>query len=582
MPKKKRPKLLSKTVGQLLDENAKKYPTKDAVVYVDQNYRLSWSELKDMVERTAKSFISLGVRKNDHIAVWGTNKPQWLFTQFAAAKIGATLVTMNPEWKAGELKFALKQSDSKVLVMIDGFEKRSGKKIHRYDYIEILQDACNLEEFPVLKDIIIISSHKIPKRIMPAWTPLSWTEFMNLDSETSNKTLKGMESSVGPDDICLIQYTSGTTGYPKGAMLTHYNVVNNALESSRNMELGHKDRLCGPVPYYHCFGSILVNICCLTVAATMVIPTEHFSARKTLEAIEREKCTALHGVPTMFTAQLADPEFSRFNPRTLRTGIMAGAPCPTELMKDVVNKMGAEKITIVYGLTEASPTTHQTRSNDSIERRVTTVGRPIDGTEAKIIDSKEFEKTGEVVEVGIGEVGEIWVKGPNIMKGYYKKPEETKKAIIGKWLRTGDLGTKDAQDYYKIVGRLKDMIIVGGHNVYPAEVEKDIYSLFNGDEDTDECDKYIELVQVVGVPHKTLQEVCAAVIKLRPGKKLTFEEIKTKCQDDMEWPKIPRYVKFVQDFGMAMTATGKIQKIKLREILIKELGLEKLAKRKTA
>lgn len=573
MPEKTGLELVYKTTGQLLDENAKKYPKEDAVVYVDQNCRFSWAELKDMVERTAKSFISLGVRKNDHIAIWGTNKPQWLFTQLAAAKIGVPLVTINPEWKAGELKFALKQSDTKVLVMIDGFEKRSGKKIHKYDYIKILQDACNLEKFPILKDIIIISRGKIPKRIGSSWRPLSWKKFIRLGSKTSNRVFKDMQSSVDPDDVCLIQYTSGTTGYPKGAMLTHYNVINNALEGSRNMELTNKDGLCGPVPYYHCFGSILVNMCCLVVGATMVIPAEHFDARKTLEAIEKEKCTALHGVPTMFTAELAEKKFSRFNLATLRTGIMAGAPCPTELMNDVVYKMTAEKITIVYGLTEASPITHQTRPDDSIERRVSTVGRPIEGTEAKIVDPQKFEETGEVLEVGIGEVGEIWVKGYNVMKGYYKKPEETKKAIIGRWLRTGDLGVKDAQDYYKIVGRLKNMIIVGGHNVYPAEVEQTLLSLF---------DEYIEMVQVVGVPHKTLQEVCAAVIKLKPGKKLTFEEVKAKCQGNMEWPKIPRYVKFVPDFSMAMTATGKVQKFKLREILVKELSLEELAKIKTA
>ncbi len=569
--------LIEKTIGELLNENAEKYPEKDAVVYVDQNYRLTWQQLKGMVDWTTESFISLGVKKGEHIAIWGTNKPHWLFVQFAAAKIGAPLVTINPEWKAAELEYALKQSDSKVLVMIDGFEKKSGEKIHKYDYIKILQDACpelanasnpnlNLEKFSVLKHIVLISKNTA----LPKWA-ISWQNFFS-SLGMPEETVEDREAVVSPNDICLIQYTSGTTGFPKGAMLTHYNVINNAYEGSRNMELTNEDRLCGPVPYYHCFGSILVNLCCLVVGATMVIPSEHYNARKTLEAIEKEKCTALHGVPTMFIAELADPEFSRFDLSSLRTGIMAGAPCPIELMKDVVYKMGVKKITIVYGLTEASPITHQTRADDSIERRVSTVGKPIDNTEAIIVDHRKFEETGEITEVALGEVGEIWISGPNVMQGYYKKPEETKKAIIGKWMRTGDLGTKDAENYFKIVGRCKDMFIVGGHNVYPAEVQQKLLSLF----------EEIEIAEVVGVPHKNLGEIGAAIIKLKPGKQLTFEEIKAKCETSMEWPSVPKYLKIVQDFTQFMTVTGKVQKFKIKEMFIKEFGLEELTKIKTA
>ncbi|MEO0075501.1 MAG: AMP-binding protein [candidate division WOR-3 bacterium] len=566
--------LINKTIGQLLEDNAQKYPHHEAVVYVDDNLRYTWLELKNLVDQTAKAFISLGVKRADHIAIWGTNKLEWLLTQLAAARIGAALVTVNPEWKASEVDYALKQSDSKVLVMIEGFEKKSGDKIHRYEYLKILTEACpelneitnpklNLKQFPELKNIILITHNLKP----PAWV-IRWQDFMALGNSVSENDFQNIIQSVDPQDVCLIQYTSGTTGFPKGAMLTHYNIVNNARDGGQNMELTYQDRVCIPVPYYHCFGTVLGNMVCIAYGATMVIPTEHFNARKTLIAVEKEKCTALHGVPSMFINELHDPEFAKFNLSSLRTGIMAGAPCPIELMEDVVYKMGAKKITIVYGLTEASPITHQTRPDDSIERRVSTVGKPLDNVMAKIVDPIT-EK-----EVGVGEVGEIWVKGYNVMKGYYKKPEETAKAIVKDgWLRTGDLGTRDQENYYKIVGRYKDMVIVGGHNVYPAEVEQTLLSLFE--------DEIME-IHVVGVPHKVLQEVLAAVIKLKPNKKLTLEEIKARCEGKVEWSKIPRYVKFVDNFAMAMTVTGKIQKFKLKEMLIKELGLEELAKIKTA
>ncbi|MCX7784873.1 MAG: AMP-binding protein [candidate division WOR-3 bacterium] len=566
--------LINKTIGQLLEENAIKYPHHEAVVYVDDNLRYTWSELKNLVDQTAKAFIHLGVKRGENIAIWGTNKLEWLLTQLASARIGAALVTVNPEWKASEVAYALKQSDSKVLVMIEGFEKRSGDKIHRYEYLKILTDACpelnevkspdlNLNQFPELKNIVLITNSPQP----PPWV-LTWRDFIIRGERISENEFQNIVKAVDPHDVCLIQYTSGTTGFPKGAMLTHYNIVNNGRDCAQNMELTYQDRLCLPVPYYHCFGTVLSNMVCITCGATMVVPAEHFNARKTLIAVEKEKCTALNGVPSMFINELNDPDFAKFNLSTLRTGIMAGAPCPIELMEDVVYKMGAKKITIVYGLTEASPATHQTRPDDSIERRVSTVGRPLDNVQAKIVDP-QTEK-----ELGVGEVGEIWVKGYNIMKGYYKKPEETAKAIVKDgWLRTGDLGTRDKDNYYKIVGRYKDMVIVGGHNVYPAEVEQTLLSLFE--------DEIME-IHVVGVPHKVLQEVVAAVIKLKPGKTLTLEEIKARCDGKVEWSKIPRYVKFVDNFSMAMTVTGKIQKFKLKEMLIKELGLEDLAKIKTA
>ncbi|MEO0131987.1 MAG: AMP-binding protein [candidate division WOR-3 bacterium] len=566
--------LIRKTIGDILQENAKKYPNHEAIVYVDDNLRYNWQELLELTDRTAKALLACGIKRQDHVAIWGTNKLEWLLTQLATARIGAALVTVNPEWKSSEVEYALKQSDTKMLVMIEGFEKKSGEKLHRYNYIEILREACpeleqatglnlKLHRFPELKKIILIN--KTPN--VPRWA-LSWSEFLGLAQNVPDEVFKTACSVVSPDDVCLIQYTSGTTGFPKGAMLTHYNVVNNARAGAENLELTPQDRVCIPVPYYHCFGTVLGNLLCITTGATMVVPAEHFNARKTLIAVEKERCTALHGVPSMFINELNDPDFAKFNLSSLRTGIMAGAPCPIELMKDVVNKMGAKKITIVYGLTEASPITHQTRPDDSIERRVSTVGRPIDHVEAKIVDPITER------ELGVGEVGEIWVRGYNVMKGYYKKPEETSKVITKDgWLRTGDLGTRDAEGYYKIVGRYKDMVIVGGHNVYPVEVEEALRTIF--------ADEIMD-VHCVGVPHKVLQEVVAAVIKLKPNKTLTLEEIKARCEGKMEWPKIPRYVKFVDNFSMAMTVTGKIQKFKLREMLIKELGLEELAKIKTA
>ncbi len=566
------PELIHKTVGKILEENAERYPQNDAAVYVDRNIRYSWRQLNAICDRAAKGFMALGAKSGDKIAVWGTNRPEWLITQFAAAKIGAALVTVNPEWKADELEYCLKQSEAKIIVMQEGFSKESGGEIFNYDYAGILKSVApemencrpeelRLEKLPELKNAILVSGEPQPGMIL-------WNEFLEKSAGTGDEDYELRKSSVTPYFVLIIQYTSGTTGFPKGAMLTHYGVVNNALSCAENLGLTPADRICGPVPYYHIFGSATLNVCALVSGAAAVIPAEHFNARKTLEAVEKEKCAAIYGVPTMFIAELADSDFSRFDLRTLRTGIMAGAPCPIELMKDVVHKMGVNEMTICYGLTEASPMTHQTRTTDSLEKRVNTVGRPVPHMEAKIVDPTDFN------ELGTNEVGEIWVKGYNVMLGYYHRPEETDAAIVcGGWLRTGDLGVKDENGYYKIVGRLKEMLIVGGHNVYPAEVEQALLSIF---------EEEMEAIQIIGVPHRTLQEVTAAVVKLKPGKSLTAARIKDKCKTRLEWPKIPKYVKFVSDFNEYLTVTGKIQKRKLREALIKELGLEDLVKIKTA
>ncbi len=563
--------LSAKTIGALLEENAKKYGNQTAVVYSDENIRYSWRQLNRLADEAAKGFLAIGVKAGNHIAMWGTNRPEWLITQFAAAKIGAALVAMNPEWKTEDLEYALKQSDSKILVMQRGFTKESGGKNFSYDYVTTLQkialeikkadpENLKLKKLPALKCVVLISKEK--EKGM-----LKWDVLLSKADSVNEKDYIRHKKSVDPYAAALVQYTSGTTGFPKGAMLSQYGIVNNAFSCAKNLKLTSKDRICGPIPYCHIFCSATLNVCCLVTGAAMVVPAEHFNARKTLEAIEKERCTAIYGVPTMFISQLADPEFSRFDLGSLRTGIMAGAPCPIELMKDVVFKMGVEKMTIAYGLTEASPMTHQTGTDDSIERRTSTVGKPLQNTEAKIVDPQTFK------ELGANETGEIWVRGYHVMLGYYNNPAETEKTIIDGWLRTGDLGIKDADGYYKIVGRLKEMFIVGGHNVYPAEIEQALRSNFENE---------IEDVYVFGVPHQTLQEIGAAAVKLKSGKSLTEEEIKSKCADLLEWPKVPKYIKFVNDFTNVMTPTGKIQKKKLKEILVKELGLEELEKIKTA
>ncbi|NNC86721.1 MAG: AMP-binding protein [Bacteroidia bacterium] len=550
--------LIHKTIGTLLFENASKYENNGAVVYHDQKLRYTWGELNTLVKQTAKAFISLGIKKGDHIAIWGTNIPEWLLTQLATAKIGAVLVTINPEWKQEEIKYALAQSDTNYLVMIPGFEKKSKSKTHYYDYLSIIKNLCpefskntpnpTCNAFPKLKQVILVSDKEEPDMLL-------WSNFIARAKSISDNDLKNTADKVHANDTAMIQYTSGTTGFPKGAMLSHFNIVNNALAAIEHMQVNEQDKICGPVPYYHCFGSILVNLCSVLSGACMVIPSETFSAHKTLEAVASEKCTVLYGVPTMFIAELDDLDIESFQINTLRTGIMAGAPVERELIEAVSEKMGAKEMTIAYGLTETSPVTHQTERNDSIDKRINSIGKPIQHTESKIVDPKTLE------DLGVNEVGEIWVKGFHVMQGYYNKPEETQDAIVNGWLRTGDLGTVDGDNYYKVVGRLKELILVGGHNVYPAEVEQTLHSLLS--------DK-VEQLQVVGVPHPKLQEVVALVVQCLPGKSITLEEVKQRCEATMEWPKIPKYVMAVKDFSMAMTVTGKIQKFKLRDMIMEK------------
>lgn len=555
--------LVNRTIGDQLRINADTWPDRTAVIYCESEVEWTWSELNDQVNLLCSGLADIGVEKGSHVAMWGTNVPEWLLTQLAVGRLGAILVTINPEWKERELEYALQQSDTEVLVMIEGFEKKSTKQTYQYDYIDIIRKVCpevnqssgrNLKSaaLPRLRQIILVGD-RVEKGF------LSWKEILgNRQSEIGKP---GMESEdrFSADDTAMIQYTSGTTGFPKGTMLTHHNILNNALSSALNMDFTVEDRLCGPVPYYHCFGSILVNLCSLMTGATMVIPAHHFNASATLKAIQSRRCTALHGVPTMFIELLELPDFDSFDLSSLRTGIIAGAPVDEELMQSITEKMGASEITIGYGLTEASPITHQTLPQDPWEKRFRSVGRPIPHTQAKVVDLETH------ISLEAGEVGEIWVKGYHVMQGYYRNKEETVKNVVDGWLRTGDLGRTDPEGYYYIVGRLKEMIIVGGHNVYPAEVEQTLHTIL--------ADK-VEMLQVVGVPHPKLQEVVALVVKCKPGFELDLDTVRAACKDEMEWPKIPRYVKIVDDFAPFMTVTGKLQKFKLAEFIIKEFRLE--------
>jgi fatty-acyl-CoA synthase len=547
--------LLKITIGDLLDRQAERFGARDALVHVEHGVRYTYAELHAECDRVAKGLIALGVQKGEHIGIWATNYPEWVVAQFATAKIGAVLVTVNPAYRTQELEYVLKQSDAATLVLIDSF-KTSNYVGMLNELIPELSSAepgmLESARFPRLKRVIFIGKQHQPGMV-------SWRDLAQLGAAVSDEQLARRQAECHPDDVINIQYTSGTTGFPKGAQLTHFNIVANASYVAECMRFTEQDRLCIPVPFYHCFGCVLGTLCCLTRGAAMIIPAEYFDPRKTLTALEQEHCTALHGVPTMFIAQLQHPEFSSFSFPALRTGIMAGSPCPIEVMKQVVEKMGAKEITIAYGQTEASPIITQTRTDDPIELRVSTVGRALPNVEVKIIDPE----TGQ--EMPRGAQGELCARGFIVMKGYYNMPEASAKAIDEDgWLHTGDLATVDRQGYYKITGRLKDMIIRGGENIYPREIEEFLYT-----------HPKVADVQAVGVPDLKYGEEIMVWVKLREGQAASAEEIRDFCRGKIAHYKIPRYIKFVHEFPL--TVSGKIQKYKMRAVAIDELGLQAAA-----
>lgn len=551
--------LMNITIGSLLDQMADKYPDHDAVLYTDRPFRKTYSQFRDLCNEVAKGFIAMGIKKGDHVAIWATNYPEWILAQFATAKIGAVLVTVNTNYKIFELEYLLRQSDSTTLILMEGFKD--------CNYIEILNELCpelkksepgklNTKKLPFLKNIIYIGEKSYPGMY-------NWNELYKMAASTTSEELNKIQSSLDIHDVINMQYTSGTTGFPKGVMLTHYNVVNNGKSIGDCMRLTHEDKLCIPVPFFHCFGCVLGIMACVTHGSTMV-PIEHFRPVKVMEALQNEECTAVHGVPTMFIAMLEHEEFSKFKFPKLRTGIMAGSPCPIKVMRKVVDLMGAKDITIAYGQTEASPVCTQTRVEDSIELRVSTVGKPLPFIECKIVDPD----TGKEVPPGVP--GEFVARGYNVMKGYYKMPEATAQAIDQQgWLHTGDLAVMDEKGYVKITGRIKDMIIRGGENIYPKEIEEFLYT-----------HDAVKDVQVIGVPSKDYGEEIMACIILKNGAALTENEVKEYVKSHMARHKTPKYVKFMDSFPM--TASGKIQKFKLREIAIDDLELQDAATIETA
>lgn len=548
------------TVGEMLKAQSTRYPRHEALVMPQFGVRWSYQELWERSGHVARGLLGSGIKKGEHVSIWATNWPEWVLLQFATARIGAVLVTINPAYRASELAYVLKQSDTRSLFLIDQFRTS--------DYFQILKDAIPalkeesgsqlpLEDYPKLRQIVSLKGSL-------GGTTDTWESFLARGEAVSKEELARAEAACRPDDPINIQYTSGTTGFPKGATLTHRNLLLNGYHVGACQAFGQEDRVCFPVPFYHCFGCVLGVLGSTTHGATMIVPHEYFVPEKTLSAVEEERATAIYGVPTMFIGMLDSPEFREERTRSLRTGVMAGSPCPTELMNRVVRDMHAEQITIAYGLTEASPVITQTRTTDPLELRVHTVGRVLPGVQVRIVDPG----SGEVL--GNDQSGELCARGHGVMLGYYNMPEQTAAAIDRDgWLHSGDLAVRLPNGYFHITGRLKEMICRGGENIYPREIEEFLHT-----------HPEIQNVAVVGVPDPKYVEETAAWIKQRPGSLLTEEIVREFCKGKLAHYKIPRYIRFIEEFPM--TVTGKIQKFKIREAMIAELGLEQVANEKMA
>ncbi len=548
------------TIDQVLRRTAAANPESDAVVFVQTGERWTWQAFESAVDEAARGLLSLGLARGDHFGIWASNIPEWVILQFAAARIGVVLVTVNPAYRTRELEFALSQSEVRGLALIDQFKTSN--------YFTMLDEICpelraaspgklQSERLPRLKWLIQLRGTEVPGM-------LGWKDLLAAGKSVSDERIRERSESLTPDDPINLQYTSGTTGNPKGVLLTHRNLMLNAFYAGERQRLTPKDRICIPVPLYHCFGCVLGTLVAAVYGAAMVFPAESFHSRETLQAIATEKCTAVYGVPTMFIAQLESPEFAATDTSSLRTGIMAGSPCPIELMKRVTSEMGAREITIGYGQTEASPLITMTRWDDPLELRVSTVGRVLPGVEVKIVDPA----SGDEVPDGVS--GELCGRGHGVMKGYYNMPEQTAEAIDSEgWLHTGDMALRRPDGYLRITGRLKDMVIRGGENISPREIEEALHQ-----------HPGVEDAYVVGVPDHRWGEEVLACVRLRSGQAATDEEIREFCAARLAHFKVPRYVRFVD--GFPTTVTGKIQKFKLREQAIQELGLESAAREETA
>ena len=533
-------KLIGETIGAFFDRAVETWRDREALVVRQQDVRWSWGELGRRVDDLAAGLLSLGLQPGDRVGMWAPNRSEWTLTQFATAKAGLVLVNVNPAYRRSELEYAMNKVECKALVLAPALKTSN--------YLEITDDLVKAGKLPHLRHIVRLGPEKTPGM-------LNFDDVATAGGNAEKMKLADLAPKLQFDDAINIQFTSGTTGHPKGATLSHHNILNNGYFVAEGLKLTPADRLCIPVPLYHCFGMVMGNLGCLTHGATMVYPAEAFDPLATLQAVAEERCTALFGVPTMFIAQLDHPEFARFDLRSLRTGIMAGSPCPIEVMKKVQSQMNMGEVTIAYGMTETSPVSTQCATDDPVERRVSTVGQVLPHIEIKIVDP-------EGKAVPRGETGEFCTRGYSVMKGYWNDAEKTRDAIDeAGWMRTGDLATMDAERYVNIVGRLKDMVIRGGENVYPREIEEFLYS-----------HPKIQDVQVIGVPDPRYGEEICAWIKLHEGKTATPEEIREFCKGQIAHYKIPRYIEFVPEFPM--TITGKIQKFVMREQTIKKLGLK--------
>jgi fatty-acyl-CoA synthase len=535
--------LLGETIGENLRRTVERFGARDALVVRSQRVRWSYGELYDRVRLAARGLMAHGVKKGDRVGIWAPNRSEWVVLQYASALAGAVLVNINPAYKSTELEYALRQSQVSLLVL--------SRQFRQSDFAGMLKEVR--PRLPELREAIVFEDY-------------GWPQLLEDARKVGEPELLKRMALCQPDDPINIQYTSGTTGFPKGATLSHHNIINNGFFIGEGMRLTDADRVCIPVPFYHCFGMVLGNLACTTHGSCMVVPAESFDPLAVLETVAEERCTALYGVPTMFIAVLDHPLFREYQPRlgSLRTGIMAGSPCPVEVMKKVQSVLHMPEVTICYGMTETSPVSTQSAWDDPLDKRVGTVGRVHPHVEVKIVDPA----TGALQPRG--EPGELCTRGYSVMLGYWGNPEETARAIdSSRWMHTGDLATMDEQGYVNIVGRMKDMIIRGGENIYPREIEEYLYA-----------HPEVSDVQVIGVPSVKYGEEVMAWIKLKPGAQVTGAGLDAFCRGRISTFKIPKYWKFVD--GFPMTVTGKIQKYKMREASVSELGLGAAAAVKTA
>ena len=539
--------LLGRTIGQQLDLTAGAHADREALVSRHQGLRYTYAQLLDEAERVARGLIALGVRAGDRVGIWSPNNAEWVLTQYGTAKAGAVLVNVNPAYKTQELGFILDRSGVSVLI--------AARRFRTTDYVAMLAEVR--PSLPGLREVVLLGEAPEP------WA-LAWDELLERASETPVGALREREAVLDLDDPINIQYTSGTTGLPKGATLSHHNILNNGYFVGERELLGPQDRICVPVPFYHCFWMVLGNLAALTHGSCVVIPAESFDAEACLEAVQEERCTALYGVPTMFIAELDHPRFPAFDLTSLRTGIMAGSPCPVEVMRQVIDRMHMREVTICYGMTETSPVSFQSMADDDLDRRVSTVGAVHPHVEAKVVDPA----TGRTLPRG--EAGELCTRGYLVMLGYWNDPTATREAIDrARWMHTGDLAVMREDGYVNIVGRIKDMVIRGGENIYPREIEEFLMT-----------HPAIADVQVIGVPDERYGEELCAWVRPKTGAVLTGDEIRAFCKGRIATYKIPRYVRIAEEFPM--TVTGKIQKFRMREISIRELGLQRAAGTETA